>query len=67
MSATARTGRRRRPTTLTPMQTALLEAAKRRIARDPEGQVVLPIGTVEVGELAKVLAALDRIRQGKGR
>jgi hypothetical protein len=57
--------RGRRP--LTQMQAALLEAAKRRVARNPTGQVMLPIGEVDVGDLGRVLHALDRARADGGR
>jgi hypothetical protein len=53
--------RGRRP--LTQMQIAYLEAAKRRVARDLGGRVMLPTGAVEAGELAQVLGAIERARR----
>ena len=48
--------------TPTPFQQAFLAALARR-CRDRGGQIVLPTGTADAAEIAKVLAALDRVHQ----
>jgi hypothetical protein len=44
------------------MQAAFLHALAERVATNPSGQVTLPTGTANAGEVAKVLRALDRAR-----
>jgi hypothetical protein len=49
------------------MREALLAGLRRRVARDPAGRVVLPVGHVEATEAARVVRALDRARDVEGR
>lgn len=49
------------------MRTALLQALARRVERDPTGTITLPTGTTNTEELADVMIALDRARQGARR
>ena len=49
------------------LRDAFLGALTRRVARDPTGRVILPVGPVDVTELAQVLRAIDRARQAGGR
>jgi hypothetical protein len=45
-----------------PMAAAFLKGLHRRVERDHAGQVTLPVGKVDVAEIAQVLHALDRVR-----
>ena len=45
------------------LQGAFLQALEGRVARDPGGRVVLPVGPVDVTELAQVVRALKCARQ----
>ena len=40
-----------------------LRALERRVARNPSGRVTLPVGIVDVSEIAQVLRALKCARQ----
>jgi hypothetical protein len=45
---------------VTGLQPHLLEALRRRVATNPTGQVLLPVGWVEAAELKRVLEALGK-------
>jgi hypothetical protein len=50
-----------------PMADAFLQGLRERVERNPAGQVVLPTGIVDVGELVRVLQAVDRARDREDR
>jgi hypothetical protein len=49
------------------MRDGLLEALRRRVERDSSGLVILPTGRAKATEIARVLVALDRARDGRRR
>jgi hypothetical protein len=55
--------RRRNPDpSKSPMAGAFIAGLRKRVQRDSNGKVVLPTGRANVGEIAKVLKALDTCR-----
>lgn len=46
------------------MRTAFVEALTQRVEARPSGTVTLPTGRADAGEVAKVLRAIEHIRQG---
>jgi hypothetical protein len=49
------------------LRAAFLQGLARRVDRDTSGTVTLPTGRADIGEVRKVLRALDRARQVEGR
>ncbi len=49
------------------LKDAFIAALRDRVARDPSGTITLPVGRVDVAEVARVLVALDRARHTGGR
>jgi hypothetical protein len=45
-----------------PMKAAFLLALRDRVARDQDGEIVLPTGVAGVAEIGRVLGAIDRSR-----
>jgi hypothetical protein len=62
--ATQHARHRRVPDDKSAMQAAFLAALKQRVARDPTGEVVLPVGKADMREVKRVLAALARVTSG---
>jgi hypothetical protein len=44
------------------IQEKFLDALQRRVDRDPHGELVLPTGIADAGEVGRVLAAIDCAR-----
>jgi hypothetical protein len=53
------------PETETALQAVFLRALRQRVAANPCGKVLLPVGPVAASELAQVLRALDRATELK--
>ena len=49
------------------MRAAFIEALAQRVARDPRGKITLPTGPAKAADVARVLTALDRARDGGSR
>jgi hypothetical protein len=44
------------------MASAFLQGLRKRVERDPSGEIVLPVGTVAAADVSCVLRAIDRAR-----
>jgi len=47
------------------MGAALMRALASRVAKDPAGQIVLPVGVVDAADVGRVLEALDRCKEDR--